>query len=96
MMKIEKISTTPEQQPTPEELHDFYTCKLSKNRADIEICLDRLRITNRLRKLGYFRYDRPDGSMCYVYINNGQIKLITETKIMSVAILAIIIAPIPI
>ena len=81
-MPIQKINTIKSEQPTADELHDFYTYKLSKNKQSVEITLDRLRIINRLRLLGYFRYDRPDKSICYVHIQNNRIKIVNEMQII--------------
>ena len=82
-MTIKKITQQQaENQPSIEELHDFYTYQKRKNKAGVDIQLDRLRITNRLRALGYYRYDMPDGSTHYVHIENNRIKLMTETQIV--------------
>ncbi len=78
---IEPI-TTQQAEPSVEELHDFYTYKLSKDRKVLEICLDRLRIINRLRSLGFYRYDQPNGTFIYVHITNSRIKIVTETQIV--------------
>ena len=81
-MAIEKLQSQTAQEPSVDELHDFYTWKKNKAGTGIEIQLDRLRIINRLRNLGYYRYDMPDGSLCYVHIRNNRIELVSETKIV--------------
>lgn len=60
-----------------EEQHNFYTLKKGKS-GQVEVALDVLGICNVLRKMGYFRYDLPNGSHEYVYIKDNKIEIVTE------------------
>lgn len=76
--KIEKKQFTAED---IERLHNFYTWHKTKDGKGVVIELNRLRITNRLKSLGYYRYDLSDGSTRYVHIENGKIRIIQEVQI---------------
>lgn len=59
--------------------HDFYTLKYKADTVQIE--LDNLRIINKLRELGFFRFDQPDGSYQYVHIEDNKIEIVNDTQI---------------
>ena len=60
--------------------HNFYNVKVSKN-GETSIEIDNLRLCNKLRELGFFRFDQPDGSYQYVHISNNKIEIVNETNI---------------
>lgn len=62
-----------------QQMHNFYTLKY-KN-GDIQIELDNLRVINKLRELGFFRFDQPDGSYQYVHIKDNKISIVNDTQI---------------
>lgn len=62
-----------------QKLHNFYNLKYKGDAVQIE--LDNLRIINKLRELGFFRFDQPDGSFQYVYINDNKIEIVNDTQI---------------
>lgn len=62
------------------KLHDFYTVETSNNRLK-NIHIDRLKMVNKLRDMGYLRYDLPDGNSQFVYVHDNIIELTSEQKI---------------
>ena len=75
--------------PTENELakidamHDFYNIEFDYVKGNIkDIKLDRLKIVNLLRELGFYRYDMPDGTYCFVHIKENKISLTNETNII--------------
>lgn len=65
-----------------ERLHDFYTWEKDKKDGSIRIKFDKLRIVGLLRKLGYLRYDTPDGASMYVYCHDQKLRLTNQTQIV--------------
>ena len=66
-----------------DEMHDFYNVEFDYSKGQIkDIKLDRLKIINLLRRLGFFRYDMPDGSNVFVHITDRKISLTNETSII--------------
>ena len=56
------------------KLHDFY--ELERNKQDrLTVKLDKLKIIRKIRSMGYFRYDTPDGGSQFVKIDDGRISL---------------------
>lgn len=64
-----------------EELHDFYSTSRDKS-GELVIKFDKLRIVGLLRKLGYLRYDTPEGQSMYVYCNDQKLRITSQTKIV--------------
>lgn len=60
-------------------MHDFYTVTGSASGAKIKF--DKLLLTERLRKLGFIRYDQPGGKFEYVRLQDGKIRIVSITQI---------------
>ena len=60
-----------------EEMHNFYTLKKGKS-GEVEVALNILGICSVLQKMGYFRYDLPNGAHEYVHIQDNKIEIVTE------------------
>ena len=61
------------------KLHDFYD--LERKGEELSVKLNKLKIIRKLKSMGYFRFDTPDGGSQFVYINEGRISLSNETWI---------------
>lgn len=61
-------------------LHDFYS--IERKDGKDKIVLDKLRIIRILRRMGYLRYDTPNGDINYVYIHNNKMRLTDKTQII--------------
>ncbi len=84
-MSIKKIEI-PDKKPELskddiDKLHDFYTVERTNGQLK-NIHLDRLKIVNKLREMGYLRYDLPDGNSQYVYVHDNIIEFTTDQKII--------------
>lgn len=80
---VETIPMQKDELQEIEAMHDFYTVEFDYSKGQIkDIKLDRLKIINLLRKLGFFRYDMPDGTHCFVHIKERKISLTNETNII--------------
>jgi hypothetical protein len=65
--------------------HDFYDVDIDRTTGKMkEIHFDRLRLTNKLKSLGFFRYDLPDGAYQYVQICSNQLKIVQPYYIRDV------------
>lgn len=64
-----------------EEMHDFYSLEKDKQ-GNMIIKFDKLRIVNLLRKLGYLRYDTPEGASMYVSCKDRKLRLTSQTQII--------------
>lgn len=64
-----------------EEMHNFYSLKKNRNTGEVDIALNVFGICNKLRKMGYLRYDMPNGSHEYVYVKDNKIEVVTEKQI---------------
>ncbi|MDO9152358.1 MAG: hypothetical protein Q7U47_01390 [Paludibacter sp.] len=65
--------------------HDFYDCEIDKSTGKFkEIHFDRLKLTNKLKSLGFFRYDLPDGAYQYIYISDNKLKIVQPYYIRDV------------
>ena len=60
-----------------EEMHNFYSLKKGKS-GEVEVALNILGICNVLQKMGYFRYDLPNGAHEYVHIQDNKIEIVSE------------------
>lgn len=61
--------------------HNFYFVTYSKGRLNIEI--DLLQLTRKLKELGFFRYDLPNGSGSQtVYIKDNKISVVDKVKVI--------------
>lgn len=57
--------------------HDFYDIEFDKSTGKFkDLQFDRLRLTNKLKALGFFRYDLPDGAFQYVHIMDNKLKIV--------------------
>ncbi len=63
------------------KMHDFYSLKKNSKSGEIDIALNIFGICNKLREMGYFRYDMPNGSHEYVYIKDNKLEVVTEKQI---------------
>lgn len=80
---IETTTPVEDEEKELERLHDFYSVEIDYQKGAIkDIKLDRLKIINKLRDLGFFRYDMPDGSFRFVRIKDSKITLTNETSII--------------
>lgn len=61
------------------DLHSFYSYGRDRT-GEVEIKIDNLSVVELMKKMGYFRYDQPDGSSVYVCINNFKIRLIKNNQ----------------
>lgn len=83
MEYLNKITIPKKEQLSTEEierLHSFYTVEFAAGSIK-NIHIDRLRMIEKLRELGYLRYDMEDGNSEYVHITDNKIELTTEQKI---------------
>lgn len=78
-----KVETLPEGETVDvKRLHDFYDWKRDKNDPrTINIRLDKLRIIRKLKELGFFRYDTPEGAYMYVNVKDRKLSLTDQVKI---------------
>lgn len=61
--------------------HDFYYVSYSKGRVQIEI--DLLMLTRKLKKMGFYRYDLPNGSGSQtVYIKDNKISVVDKMRVI--------------
>ena len=61
--------------------HNFYYVTYSKGRLNIEI--DLLKLTRKLKELGFYRYDLPNGSGSQtVYIKDNKISVVDKVKLI--------------
>ena len=58
------------------KLHDFYELERDK-RDKLTVRLDKLKIMRKIKSMGYYRYDTPDGGSQFVKIDDGRISLST-------------------
>lgn len=56
------------------KLHDFYELERDK-RDKLTVRLDKLKIMRKIKSMGYYRYDTPDGGSQFVKIEDGRISL---------------------
>ena len=61
-----------------EKMHDFYDASVDKQ-GNLVISINQYKMVDRLRKLGFYRYDQPGGGFEYVRIHGGKIHLIGNT-----------------
>lgn len=72
------VNTVPVSDPqNVAALHDFYD--YSKKEG---IRLDKLRIIRLLRRLGYLRYDTPEGAMMFVHVKDRKLRIVNQTQII--------------
>lgn len=64
-----------------EELHDFYSLK-SKSDPKSDIIFSRLRINERLMKLGYYRLNEDEREQ-YVYVSGNVVERVTSSQVIS-------------
>lgn len=62
--------------------HNFYYLTKDKRTGDVKIKFDTLAMINKLRSLGYYRFDQPNGSFEYVYIKDNKIEIISSRQII--------------
>lgn len=63
--------------------HNFYYASYNKGRLNIEI--DLLKLTRKLKELGFFRYDLPNGSGSQtVYIKDNKIAVVDKVKLIDI------------
>lgn len=61
--------------------HNFYFVTYSKGRLNIDI--DLLKLTRKLKELGFYRYDLPNGSGSQtVHIHDNKIAVVDKTKVI--------------
>ena len=63
-----------------EHMHDFYDYSLDKSGKNINIDLNNYKIIQLLQRMGFYRYDQPDGSSEYVRIKHNRISLVRDTE----------------
>lgn len=78
--KLEEGVKELEEESALAHAHNFYSIKIQKN-GDSTIEIDNLKLCNKLRELGFFRFDQPDGSFQYVHISNNKIEIVNATQI---------------
>ena len=61
-------------------LHDFYELERDK-RDKLTVKLNKLKIMRKIKSMGYFRYDTPDGGSQFVHIDEGKISLSNDVWI---------------
>lgn len=64
-----------------DKLHDFYEVNIEQTTLK-DIILNRLKIINKLKELGYYRYDTDNGSSLYVKVEDKRISLTNEEHII--------------
>ena len=64
-----------------DKLHDFYDIEIESATLK-DIYLNRLKITNKIKELGYFRYDTDNGTSLFVKVENKKISLTNEDYII--------------
>lgn len=62
-----------------EQLHNFYKASLTKDN-DLYIKIDNLKLIDKLRDIGIYRFDQDNGTSVYVYIHDGKIRLIQDQE----------------
>jgi len=63
------------------ELHDFYTVKLKEKGGLDDIVIDKVKLVERLVKMGFCRFDTDDDKYLMVHIKNNTIKRVNATII---------------
>lgn len=81
-MAIKKVDTKKLKQEDIDELHDFYT--VTSSGGTVNIKFDRLMVCDRLRKLGFYRYDIAPGEYEIVRIVNGKMTVASELMVKDV------------
>lgn len=62
--------------------HNYYFLRINKERPDnVKIVFNVMQTINKLRRIGYYRYDMPDGSIQYVHIQDNKISTVTQMQI---------------
>lgn len=82
-MALDKIQIARKAAPSTEDverLHNFYRVEWSGNTVK-GLQLDRLKMIEILRSMGYLRYDHDDGTSQYVHVADNKIDLTTEQRI---------------
>lgn len=65
--------------------HDFYDVEITKETGTFkDLHFDRLRLTNKLKSLGFFRYDLPDGAYQYVRVKDNKLQIVQQYYIIDV------------
>ncbi len=74
----DRVETRPKADPRDiEAMHNFYTYDKKDG-----IKLDKLRIIRLLRRLGYLRYDTPEGAIMYVHTQDRKLRIVNQTQII--------------
>jgi len=91
---MSKTATLPDKIDTSNEVsdeekikaeHDFYDVEITKENGTYkDIHFDRLRLTNKLKSLGFFRYDLPDGAYQYVRVKDNKLQIVQQYYIIDV------------
>lgn len=79
---VEDLADELEEEDEIARQHNFYYLTKDKRTGDVKIKFDTLAMINKLRSLGYYRYDQPNGSFEYVYIKDNKIELISSRQII--------------
>lgn len=80
MIEPIKISNVKERDKDEiDRLHNFYEASLDKDH--VKIHLNRLKIVIKLRELGFYRFDQPDGTSQLVRVDQNKIKVTTKSII---------------
>lgn len=78
----DELSPEEKVQLEKEKLHNFYYLKREKSTGEVSIKFDTLSLVNKLRELGYYRFDQPNGAFEYVYVKDNKIELIEARQII--------------
>ena len=74
---IDGVHTVPKNDPRDiAGKHDFYTI----DSKDGRIKFDKLKMVNKMRHLGYYRYDTPEGVIVYVHIKDRKMRIIETNE----------------
>lgn len=66
-----------------DQLHDFYDIEIDTATASVKnILFNRLKIVRKLKEMGFYRYDTPDGNTQYVRISDNKISITREQFII--------------
>lgn len=76
---VEELITEWEHEMQIAFMHNFYDVRLKNGEPKIHFNI--LRTLNKIRKLGYYRYDIPGGSSVYVYIHDNKIRQVDAKTI---------------
>lgn len=79
---VEELAEDLEEEDKVGKMHNFYYLAKDKRSGEIKIKFDALATINKLRSLGFYRFDQPNGSFEYVYIKDNKIELITKREII--------------